>query len=597
MDDLHKLSVTYKRYRDEVVNYLKDNYQALELEINPKEKYLTSLSVDLTVAEVEIDLVINIPFNYPDSFPQIKLSEASFKKVFPIPHLDTNRTLCLFDEVVASPNPGNPIGLMEAVLEKAKDTLSKGILKHNLDDFTDEFESYWLQESEKGRFLSLVEPVGNIKDVYLVVASIKEQGNLSVFADSKNDAIQWIQNIGGSYNENAISKVIYVPLKKLLSYPYPKNNKEIYHLLIDNNLCNINDYFRYLNDSQRPAKVLFSSQLEDSFVWGVWEHQEPSKQNTKLYKGKKITQRGLKGFRRGSKNGRLELLRDFSEVEIKKYYVQDVRASRLKKRGGDGELKYQSKRVVIIGCGALGSHLAQALFDLGVQDLFLIDPDTLSYENINRHLCGADQVGVNKTIAIKRKLNRHYPTSRIKTFEDDVLSLLNSYPKALNSYDLVISAISHIPTELRVNELQKQGILTSPVLDIWVEPYLTAGHGIWIEPHKSIDLNSVFQNGKFKYQVLRNGNQYSKKELGCNTSYVPYGALDLKRFINEVAFFINDQWSQEQSDSLSLTWLGNLTESRKQNRRLEPRWVGGKDFSLKFNALKNNNESVEKYDI
>lgn len=593
MDVHHNLAAIYDAHRNEITAYLQAAYGAVQKEVENKKKYSASLSLNLTVLELKIGLIINIPFNFPDAFPQIKLDEPSFKKVFPIPHLNIFRTLCLFDEVVASPNPHNPIGIMKTVLEKAEEVLNKGLLKQNAHDFMDEFESYWIQESEKGSFFNLVEPGERIKAVYLVPGVLKSQKNISILTDSKSDAVRWIQNVGGSYNEDLISEIIYVPLKNLFPYPYPKNNIEIYRLLKQNESLNINDYFTYLNKNQRPAKALFSIRLNDSFLWGIWEHQKPSKRNTTLYKGKKVNQKSLRGFRKESKNGLLELARDFPNVEIKKYYVEDVRTARLKTRGGDGELKHQSKKVAVIGCGAVGSHLTQALIDIGVQHLLLVDPDTLSFENINRHLCGADQVGSKKTEAIKQRLNKHFPTSQIHIYSDNVLSLLNQHPEGLNSYDLIVCAISHIPTELRLNELQRNGILTTPIVDIWVEPYLAAGHAIWIEPASKIDLNSIFQNGKFRYQVLKNGNQYAKKELGCNTSYVPYGVLDLKKFIIDVAMFINDQWNNEQRNNLILTWLGNLSENRNHKRLLEPKWVGAADFSLRYSTLENKNESVE----
>lgn len=46
--------------------------------------------------------------------------------------------------------------------KKTRDILSKGILKQNFDEFIDEFDSYWFEESYD-RYLSLVEPSDEIK--------------------------------------------------------------------------------------------------------------------------------------------------------------------------------------------------------------------------------------------------------------------------------------------------------------------------------------------------------------------------------------------------------------------------------------------------
>lgn len=44
----------------------------------------------------------------------------------------------------------------------------------------------------------------------------------------------------------------------------------------------------------------------------------------------------------------------------------------------------QSLKVVILGCGSGGSHIAYYLAQLGIGNIHLVDPDIISYSNINR---------------------------------------------------------------------------------------------------------------------------------------------------------------------------------------------------------------------
>lgn len=597
MEDLRSIAAIYEKHRDDAIDYLQTYYKAVLTDTENKAKYPASLMLNLKVSDLAVSLIINIPFNFPDAFPQVKLDEESFKKIFPIPHLDIFKTLCLFDDVVANPNPKNPIGLLEVVLEKSLEVLSKGINKQNLNEYIEEFDSYWLQESMGDIFLSLVEPSEKIKKIYLLPCDLKLQNRCGIFADKKVEAIKWIQNLGEKYDEEEIIETLYVPLKKPMLYPFPKNNKEIYRVLKENGLPNLKEYFAYLNKGDRPSKVLFSIEVEGIYTWGIWEHIEPFKWNTLLYKGRKRGQRNLNGFRNKTRNGLLEIIRDFPDLEINKFYVEDVRATRLKTRGGDGDLKNSERKVAVIGCGAVGSHLIQGLFDIGIQHVLLIDYDSLSFENINRHICGASEVGMKKTEAIKSKLRRHHPTSEIHVCSEDITAFLTLYPEGLNSYDLIISAISNTPIEQRINELQLKGIITPPVLNVWVEPYMAAGHALWIEPTKGVNISTLFKKGKYKYQVLKNGSKYTKKELGCSTSYVPYGALELKKFTTDVLLFICQQWEKDKKGSIAFTWLGNLTEQRKNKRYLEPRWVGATDFSTRSNYIEAFKESEENNDI
>jgi molybdopterin/thiamine biosynthesis adenylyltransferase len=72
----------------------------------------------------------------------------------------------------------------------------------------------------------------------------------------------------------------------------------------------------------------------------------------------------------------------------------------------------------IVGCGAIGGHLALALSKLGAGSgskgvLRLIDPDSIQAENIGRHLLGLDYLYEAKVEAVKRHLLDQFPTLNI----------------------------------------------------------------------------------------------------------------------------------------------------------------------------------------
>lgn len=67
----------------------------------------------------------------------------------------------------------------------------------------------------------------------------------------------------------------------------------------------------------------------------------------------------------------------------------------------------------IIGCGALGSHIAELLVRLGVDNIHLWDFDEVSPHNITNQLYTHKQIGQKKTIALDYLLHEINPT--IKT--------------------------------------------------------------------------------------------------------------------------------------------------------------------------------------
>ncbi|PFM75232.1 hypothetical protein COJ46_22020 [Bacillus sp. AFS077874] len=596
MDALHNLAEIYSQLRSDSINYLINKYQAEfvdSLQNNQNiQKYPVTLKLKVEVAGIDIILLISLPFNFPDSFPKISLEDHSFDKLYPLPHLNQYKTLCIFDEVVATPNPHKPLEILDSCIERAEELLLKGIKNENMQDYLDEFETYW-SEGNKGNFLSLVQPGEECKEVYITPFILRGSQHRWILSDQKSTAINWIQNIGGIAKDEEVTKVLYIPLTELLNFPFPKCNYDVFRLIKGNKLA-IKALSDYLTKNKRPSKVLFSMFSNGQYSWGVWEHEKPFKKVTSQYKGQKKLQTSVKGFRKGSQHGWLELVKDFPKMNINKYTVDDVRATRLKNRGGDGKTNNQGLRVAVIGCGAIGSHLAQGLIDIGIHHLMLVDNDILSFENINRHLCGASDVGYMKTEVVKNLLRKHHPTTQIHVYNGDVLSLLTSSPNALNSFDLIITAISNLPAELRLNDLQKNNLITKPILHVWVEPYLAGGHAIWTNPGEQISLKSLFlRNGEYKYQVLKNGNHYTKRELGCNTSFVPYGVLDLKKFILDVILFIEQQLVMELKTSRIFTWLGNLEEQKNNKRLLAPKWVGANGFTTRFFNFENNEESAD----
>ena len=76
-----------------------------------------------------------------------------------------------------------------------------------------------------------------------------------------------------------------------------------------------------------------------------------------------------------------------------------------------------SKRVVILGCGSVGSLVAMELARAGVGNFLLADPDTMEYHNICRHQCGIEDVGDLKINALSRKLRNINPKVKIETFD------------------------------------------------------------------------------------------------------------------------------------------------------------------------------------
>jgi ThiF family protein len=91
--------------------------------------------------------------------------------------------------------------------------------------------------------------------------------------------------------------------------------------------------------------------------------------------------------------------------------------------GEEGQAKIGKVRVVIVGLGGIGSHVAQQLAYLGVRHYVLIDEDTISRSNLNR-LIGAteSELGKKKVEVITRRLTAVQPEAEVRTIDKSLLS-------------------------------------------------------------------------------------------------------------------------------------------------------------------------------
>lgn len=98
------------------------------------------------------------------------------------------------------------------------------------------------------------------------------------------------------------------------------------------------------------------------------------------------------------------------------------------------------RRVTLIGCGAIGSHLAEGLVRLGAGHgkgghLCIIDPDMLQAENLGRHALGYPALTQPKAQAMAEELRRTFPLANVAFENDSVLGHRDVFDA-----DLVIDA-------------------------------------------------------------------------------------------------------------------------------------------------------------
>ena len=77
------------------------------------------------------------------------------------------------------------------------------------------------------------------------------------------------------------------------------------------------------------------------------------------------------------------------------------------------------QKMAIVGCGSIGSALADMLVRAGVGSLTLIDPELLKIENTGRHVLTRSDVGQPKAEALARRLLEVNPELRVEPRQEN----------------------------------------------------------------------------------------------------------------------------------------------------------------------------------
>ncbi len=141
--------------------------------------------------------------------------------------------------------------------------------------------------------------------------------------------------------------------------------------------------------------------------------------------------------------------------------------------GDEGQTRIANARVALIGCGALGTHIAQHLARAGVGYLRVVDRDFVELDNLQRQvLFDEDDVreGLPKAVAAERKLSRINSTITIDARVDDVTA--RNIGSILDAVDLVIDGTDNFETRYLLNDACVDRKLP------WVYGGVVASHGM-----------------------------------------------------------------------------------------------------------------------
>lgn len=512
----------------------------IEHGINAKRVGNDSILFPIVVDKKEYFMECKITDAFPYEIPEIVSTDELFEIINGLPHVSYWKTVCTFDETTTIPNFNAPNELVLATINKAIQNVNNGLSGTNKDDYVDEFKSYW-------------ENYPGIKKMYLL-------GDVAKYSDSCWYNETYISHKKGKLGKDA-KKAIFIDA--VIDYNNDLNFKRFVDSLDKSNKTRL---LKYLNDNySKQNLIIFRNHIGGkTIIEGLF---------SPIYEQ-------IKGFRKGYS---LLLINRQKEKLFTPVSIIDSTQQYLYNRGGAGILE-TIKRVAVIGCGSFGSYLCESLMEYGIAYFLLVDNQVLFVDNIARHFCGFDYVNHKKAEAVATKLTRHNPNISCTPISDNVHTFLNESVDKLNEMDVIFVAIGNVATDKRIFDYIQSGQITKPVVFIWGEPYCIACHAVIINNNQPVFPLLYDVSCNYVDKVVNNADEFFKREAGCRSTYIPYSAHMIKRFIGDILYllFTNNMFD---SQNHSITWLGDLALAEKVGAEISDEYIDAVSFTSKTKII------------
>ena len=119
--------------------------------------------------------------------------------------------------------------------------------------------------------------------------------------------------------------------------------------------------------------------------------------------------------------------------------------------GISGQEKLKNAKVLVIGCGGLGSPILLYLTAAGVGTLGIVENDTVDVSNLQRQILYSSlSVGYDKVLETAKRLSALNPLVKINQYPTR-LSAENAL-KIIENYDIVVDGTDNFPTRYLVND-------------------------------------------------------------------------------------------------------------------------------------------------
>ena len=546
-----------------------------ELSAYPVRKAKIGWRTTLKVDGTDYPLDVMVDSYFPFSPPRIALVDRS--KFLVWPHVEHDGCLCLLDshtQTIISPEPVLVEHLLKEEITQLIRLCRTGA---NRNDFISEFHSYW--RTKKG---SLRTPVWSLMppDQTHRTGVCWHGKNFILAGKNKEQLQRWLSNyysVTDGFDEG-FSDVIYLWLASpLFPDQYPQSNADFARLIKREGEETYEFLLKSFPTTKSNCLVLFGFDSGDgNTTAGVWLRKPSGKMHN--------------GFRPKHIPKSAMLLRYMDNYHsLKTVNVKRVDHEWIHSRGGNLDLNpLRDKAVAIVGCGSVGSFVAQILTKAGVGRFLFIDADMLSWDNVARHALGGKFVNKYKSEGMLKYFSENYPHLEFQAKKACWEDCFSNDPELFAGYDVIVSTIGDWQPEALLNYTQRTTPSFPTVVYGWTEAFACAGHALVVKELGgclACGMNTLggFQNAATSWPH----GPTMKKIPACGGFYQPYGITDLMPIVSMVSGLVIKEMLGEIDRSKHSLWIGPLEHLKNYGGSLTTLWAEAYEDGIAKNISEN----------
>lgn len=504
------------------------------------------------------ELFVYVDSRYPFSSPFVLLPKDS--QFIGTPHVEPDGRVCF---IAGTPSYAHrePEKVLKWVVDRAIKTLSISDEDANL-EFINEFQAYWDRQRTADEQISLVllAPRAPTRRIFY-----RNTKNFLLLAEDGKALKKWLGNNGLETKFEADAGLFIWLDEAVPPHAIPTTSREFASFLQMRDSEAYEMLVAHLPKKKGSLPVLIGFNTESGVALATVVLHEPI-DTVAPNKARSCVQNGW-----SSRNKMPSSL-------LAANYLGNVKMSRLSTRRFDKEWldfrtgnvnssRLSEAHVCLIGCGALGSHLAYILARAGVGKLTLIDGDILTWENVGRHLLGAEYLGLTKEVALRKFIGKQLPHVDVDCLPGKWQDIYETSPSLILNASVIVSTTGDWACDEMLNLVARTTTSMPPTLFGWLEELGSAGQALAVLEEGGCLACGMTAVGRFKYAATTWNENTQRRAGACGQFFQPFGITELGPVTDMVARLTIDVLLGNVAKSELRSWLGEQSIVNNNNGR------------------------------